>query len=239
MCLRATSSADGTVRRIHRGTTEICWAEGTLVVSVDHDVLLIDAPPVSVALLQPWLPNVRAIALTSGRLSSVGGLLPMLCALEPHRGPDSALTLHLPGSDERGAALAEVWVRCWPDRYPLTIDSDRPGSDFEVGRITVHTHPLETAEIVHGAASVQDAIGMIVRTPDLAIAYLRGMAPPRMLERWLAVDLAILEVGLSPWPRTDRPLRLRIDEASRIGASAGELWLVSDEGRSVDLAPRT
>lgn len=211
------------------------WADGALVVSVGSDTIVLDAPPAAdLEAIASVLPYMRAIVLTSGRLSSVGGLLPLLCALEPHRGEDAALTLHLPAGDERGAAIAEVWVRGWPDRYPLVIDAVQPGAEIELGPILARSWPLATAEIVRGEVRPMTAVGLQLQTPDLSVTYLRGAADPRAIARWLAVDLAILEVGAQPWPKTERPWRLRADEASKLGALAGEVWLVTDDGSGPD-----
>jgi hypothetical protein len=218
-----------------RGSTELCWVEGTLVVSVGADVLLVDAPPGAMRGLGAWLPHVRAVALTSGRLSAVGGLLPLLCALEPHRGLDAELTLHLPPSDERAPALAEVWMRHWPDRYPLVVDSERPGTTFEVGAIRVTTQPLSTGELARTGIQELEALGLVLQTPDLSVGYFRGRAELPKLERWLRTDLALLEVGVLPWPRTDRPLRLRTDEVAQIAKHTRELWLLGDDGAWLDL----
>jgi hypothetical protein len=208
--------------------------EGTLVVSVGPDVLLIDAPPSSLDGLAAWLPQVRAVVITSGRLSAVGGLLPLLCALEPHRGLDAELTLHVPPGDERAPSLAEVWVRHWPDRYPLVVDSERPGTTFEVGALTVTTQPLTTGELTRTGVQELEAIGLLLQTPDLSVGYFRGRAELPKLERWLRTDLAVLEVGVAPWPRTDRPLRLRTDEAAQVARHTQELWLLGDDGRWLD-----
>lgn len=237
---------------MRRGSTEVTWVDGTLVIAVDQgspgeiagqaprsDVLLVDAqaPP---AALERWLSSVRAVALTSGRSPIVSGLLPLLCALEPWRAEDALLALHLPSLDERGAAIADVWSRYWPESYPLGVDSERPGTAFEAGPVEVTTRSLITGELRRSGVQPMGAAGMILRTADLSVALVRGAAPLPSLQRWLSaepIDLAIVEVGVLPWPRTDRPLRLRLDEAASLASKAGELWLVGDDGKLVSGQP--
>lgn len=226
------------MNRWERGDTRVSWIAGALVVEVGGDVLLVDSPAGLPEALGPTLGRIRGIVFTTGRIRSVGGLVPLLCALEPHRPADAALPLHPPLGDERAAAMAEIWERTWPDRYPIVLDVVRPGGAFDVGPVQVTTFPIRVGEPRWREGTVDTLIGVGLRleTPDLVAAIVLGAAPSPALARSCAdVDLAVIEVGVVDWPRTPAPWRLRTDEALAIGAGAGTLWLVGDDGRQLKL----
>lgn len=200
-------------------------------------MVVLDAPAGIAAAVGPELASVRAVVLTSGRARSLSGLVELLEALAAHRDPDLPLTLHVPLGEERGAALADLWVQHWPGRYPLTVDAERPGATFEVGALTVRTLALRSGEPDWSAGSVRSrvAVGVSVRSGEARAAVLFGAAPEPGLERWCAgADLAVVEVGVVPWPRSDVAWRLRPDEAVAIGQGARELWIVGDDGQRLD-----
>lgn len=222
-----------------RGSTQVSWVAGALVVDVGGDVVLFDTPAGLPEALGPTLGRVRALVFTTGRIRSVGGLVPLLCALEPHRSVDAALPVHPPLGDERSAALAEVWERFWPDRYPIVLDVVRPGGSFDVGPLQVTTFPIQVGEPRWRDGTVDPGVGVGLRieTPDLTVALLLGAAPSSGLARITAdVDLAVIEVGVVPWPRTPVPWRLRPDEAVALGVGARELWVTGDDGQRLDAA---
>lgn len=217
------------------GGTRVAWLDGAVWVEVGGHGLLIDAPPgVADALGPDRLPRLREVLLTGGRIRSVGGLLSLLCALEPHRGPEEPLVVRAPLGDDRGAALAELWSRQWPDRYRVVLDTERPGATFDAGPIEVRTSPVRAGEPRWRPDRVDPrvAIALRLQTPDLTLAVVLGAAPGAAVQRACErVDLAIVEVGVEPWPRTAERWRLSMDEALGLGAGAGELWLVGDDGR--------
>jgi hypothetical protein len=202
------------------------------------DALLVDAPPGIAQALGPDLPRVRAVVLTTGRARSVAGLIALLTALEPHRPADRALPLYLPLGEERPAAVAGVWVDQW-DRYPLIIDAQMPGAPLSIGPFELETRAVRVGEPRWHPARVDERVGMALRARadgEDPVAIVLGAAPDRGLARWCAgARLAIVEVGVAPWPPTDAPWRLRPDEAVQVGAGARELWVVGDDGQRLAL----
>lgn len=232
-------------RTFARGDTRVsrfrAAAGAALAVDVGGDVLLIDAPAgIEAALADAGLlGRVRAIVCTSGRIGAVGGLVPLLCALEPHRTHAAPLDLHVALGEERAATLAEVWLRGWGDPYPLSIDAQRPGGRFTAGAVEVATFPARIGEVRFATGDVTAGVGMGLRlgTAALTIGVVVG-APDRTQRRVCdGVDLAVVEVGVAPWPRLASPptsaWRLRVDEALALAANVGEVWIVGDDGSSV------
>jgi hypothetical protein len=169
-------------------------------------------------------------------MRSIGGLVPLLGALEPSHGGGAAVTLQVPLGEERAATLAEAWIRCWPDRYPLSVDAVRPGASFELGPIAVATSAIRVGHVRWATGEVEAGLGVALRitTPDLTIAVVVGAAPDPALARVCAgADVAVIEVGRVAWPRTDVAWRLRTDEAAELGAGAAALWMFGDDGERV------
>ncbi|MEZ4236249.1 MAG: hypothetical protein R3F59_08835 [Myxococcota bacterium] len=160
----------------------------------------------------------------------------LLCRLERWRGPGDPLVLHVPLGDDRAAALAEVWQRGWPDRYPLVLDAQRPGAPFEVGDIAVETWAVRVGDPRWATGEVEPGVGMALRIAagGLVVAVALGAGPERAVQRACdGADLAVVEVGVAPWPRTDAPWRIRVDQAPLLAAGARQLWLVGDDGAPV------
>ncbi|MFT6144581.1 MAG: hypothetical protein ACJARS_002713, partial [bacterium] len=61
-----------------RGDTTVRWIQGGLWVQHQHVGLVVDAPLGCCDALQDKLPIVQTIALTSGRIASLRGLLALL-----------------------------------------------------------------------------------------------------------------------------------------------------------------
>jgi hypothetical protein len=225
--------------QLERGGSRISWIGGALAVEVGGDLLLVDSPTGLADALGPALGRVRGIVFTTGRIRAVGGLVPLLCGLEPHRATEAELPLHPPLGDERVAAMAEIWERTWPDRYPIVLDVVRSGTPFDVGPVRITTFPVRVGEPRWRTGTVDHLVGVGLRleTPDLVAAVILGAAPSAALVRHCAdVDLAVIEVGVVDWPRTDAPWRLRTDEALALGSGARTLWLVGDDGRPLETA---
>ncbi len=218
------------------GSTRVRWCGGGLYVEVGGDGVLVDAPPAVAEALGPDLPRVRSVVITGGRMASVGGLLPLLAALEPHRAPEHPLPVRVPLGEERGAAIAEVWTRHWPDRYPVEVDAARPGARFDVGVIDVETLAVRAGEPVWRAGVVVPRVQLAVRlrTPELLVAFVPGAAPGTVVSRATrGADVAVIEVGVLPWPRTDARWRMSAAEALAAADHGGVLWLVGDDGAPV------
>lgn len=219
-----------------RGELEVRWLSGGVWLQLGDDALLLDAPPgCEVGLSQVDRGALRAVALSSGHVRAVGGLVGLLCALEPARRADLPLELHTLWGEERGPMLAEAWVRGWTERYPITLDVDSPGAAFEVGPF--HVEPLA---VPRGEprwlpeATVESVLAQAFRVDvdGVRVAYLPGCGPGTSAARVLdGVDLAIVEVGVVPWPRTERRWRLSSLDAATLIPEGTDAWLVGDDGR--------
>ncbi|MEQ1564867.1 MAG: hypothetical protein ABMA64_04460 [Myxococcota bacterium] len=213
------------------------WIGGGLWVEHAGDAILIDAPTGAAAELGEDLGRLRAVVLTTGRARSLAGLLELLSAAERFRG-GAPLELHLPLGEERGAAVAEVWAHHW-DAYPLVIDAQQPGSTFSVGPFDVSTAAVQVGDPRFHPERVEARLGLGLRISTGAggpIAVLLGAAPDPGLHRLCAgAELAVIEVGVAPWPRVDRAWRLRTEQALAVGAGARQVWLVGDDGQRLAL----
>ncbi len=219
-----------------RGDTVIRWLGGGLLVQWRDHAFVLDAPPSVVEALGDALPMVRAVVLSGGRAASVGGLVPLLTALAPHR-DGVALDLRLVLGEERGAALAETWVRAWGQPYPVVIDAERPGGLLKLGPVEVELVPMKAGEWHWGEGTVRSRlqVALRVRTPDAQLVWVPGSAPGTAVARACeGADLVVIEVGVVPWPRHDGRWRLSAGDA--LGAARdAELWLVGDDGEPLEL----
>ena len=215
------------------GDIGVTWIGGGLWVRWPDGGLLLDAPPATAALGSElgWL---RAIVSSSGRIRSVGGLLGALAEADRwQRGP---VEVHHAIQDERASLVAETWQRGWPDGLPIEIDAHTPGQPFPVGPFTVHTRSVEafTPNFHSGTLQPSHALGVRLTGP-LTLAWVPGAAPsPVVAHLCRGADLAVVEVGVLPWPRG--PARLRPEDAIRAAAAANLVWLVGDDGIRLDHA---
>lgn len=215
-----------------RGATEVRWLRGGLLVRHGPDAYVVDAPPGVGAWLGEDAAAVRAVVLGGGRMASVGGLLELLDVLAPHRGA-TPLDLRVLLGEERGATIAETWVRAWGAPYPVTIDAERIGGRLELGSLEVELLPVRAGEPDwrHGTVRSRPQAAMRIHTPDAVIAWVAGAAPSAAVDRACAeADLAVVEIGVVPWPASEHAWRLTAQEAVRRAASARSLWVVGDDG---------
>lgn len=229
--MTARTEADA---RWERDGLVVEWLGGALWIELACAGMLLDVPPGAVERLGDRLPRLRSVALTSGRVRAVGGLVPLLVELGRWRVGDVPLALRFPLGEERGAMLAETWVRGWPDLYPLTLDAEVPGSTFDAGDAVVTTVPLRAGEPRWRDGSVQPVTAVAHRI-DVAgrrVVWIPAAAPDGALRRAAAgADLAVIEVGSVPWPRTDARWRPGMEDAMALRDAVGELWVVGDDGR--------
>ena len=197
--------------------------------------MLLDAPPgIEQRLTREQLGRLRAVIVTSGRPQSIGGLIGLLSALEPfrHRAP---LDVHTSAGEERSALLVGAWVRGWPDRYPVVVDTHMPGDAYDLGPFQVRTVSVRHAEPRWvDAPFIESATGVAIEVTagDTGIAWIPGAGPCAAVQRLCTrADLAVVEVGVAPWPGSDEPWRLSVSAAMKAAARAiGEVWLVGDDG---------
>lgn len=213
------------------------WLSGGLYVEAEGEGWVIDAPASAAAGLAAIgaLPRVRGVVLTGGRVQSVGGLPALLCALEPHRPADTPLPIWSPMGDERGALLAEAWSRGWPDRFPLQIDTEAAGAVLELPPFRVHTFAVTRGEPrwkPSPSVFPESAAALRIEYGGLAVAVVFGAAPGTVVRHACrGAALAIVEVGVLPWPATDQPWRMTTEQAALAAADAAVVWMVGDDGR--------
>ena len=214
-----------------RGRLAVEWRNGALWVCRDGVAVLVDVPTGTV--LGPDAPRLQSIVLTSGRMQAIGGLLPVLAELEPHRRADVPLRIYCPLGEERAPALMAAWSQGWPDRTPLTLDSSFPGAQFEVDTLGFQTFSVRSGEVHWRSGRVDPRVAVALRivAPEATVAWLPAAAPVAALKRICAgADLAVVEVGVESWPRTRDRWRLSVADALGIGEEAAELWVVGDDG---------
>ena len=223
-----------------QGSLHVRWLTGGLYVGFSGDGLLLDASEGMAVRLQAHdlLPRVRGVLLTGGRIDAVAGLLPLLCAMEACWSGSDPLALCFPLGDERGALIADSWVRGWGQRFPVALDGQRPGTSWDMGSFSVKTVAVRQGELVYEASAQQPSIvgrqgvAYRVQTPGGSVAFVPSTGGPMNSLKRLCegVDLAIIEVGGKPWPSAPKPWRLSFVQAVSIGSTARELWVVDDTG---------
>lgn len=217
-----------------RGRTTVTWHRSALYVRCGSDGILLDAPPgIENRLSEEQLGRLRAVIVSSGRTQSIGGLIGLLGALEPYRGT-APLDVHTPAGEERSALLAGTWVRGWPNRYPVVVDTHMPGDAYELGPFVVTSHSVPHAEPRWSERPFAErAVGVAldVVSADARMAWVVGAGPSSTIPRLCAQsDLAVVEVGVTPWPRSEQRWRLSIADAMGAAGPRTELWLVGDDG---------
>lgn len=204
---------------------------GLWIVQEGYGILL-DAPVnVSLLLESRELATLGTVALSGGRIGSVGGLVPLLCALEPHRVPDIPLNLVEPLGDERGSQLASAWTQGWPGRYLIAMDTLAPGQSFDAGPFAI-----DTVSIVRGEPRWRPEPGVMrvsamafrVHTAAGIIAFIPGSAPRGIQRAILGSRLAVIEAGTEGWPTDERRWRIGVSEAGQL--KAHELWVLDERG---------
>jgi hypothetical protein len=167
-------------------------------------------------------------------MSSVGGLLPLLDAVHMTHSEHFPFTLRAPMGDERPGLLVEAWARGWPGRVSMGLDALYPGATFEMGSWHIQTFGIELGEAIYGSdPRIEACVGMAwrIEVNGQTIVWVKSCMPNRMISKVCKdASLAIVEVGVRPWPKSNHRWRLSTAEASQYGLLAGELWLVGDEG---------
>jgi len=220
-----------------QGPLHVTWLDGGVLVRHGHTGILLDAPRGIADDASHWLGSVHAMAVSSGRMASVRGLLALLEAVSLTRDPHTAFTVLGPADDQRIPELVDVWTRGWPNRNPVHVDGLLPGDTAEVGGLPIEYVATERGEPTR--SSVQSARGYAVRvhTPTGMVAWVPAAAPgPAVRRACRGALLAIVEVGIRPWPTTDRAWRMTRSQAIDLASDADTVWLVGDDGQRLDIA---
>lgn len=185
---------------------------GGLWIQTGADALLIDPGPAASG-LGSELAALRAVLLTSGRMSAVGALPSVLEAAAAWR--EVELSVHHLLGEERASYLVEAWQRGWPDRYPVSLDARPPGDRFDLGAFAVTTRRVGRGDPV---------VGVSLRGP-LKIAWVPAADPDAPVAAVCrGADLAVIQVA-----RGHSPLA-----AIAAAEGAGLLWLIDEAGEPLD-----
>jgi len=227
---------DNRYLRFESGNLQVIWMDGAVALTRGEDTLLLDAPPGVIQHLNhhDLLPSLRTVCCSSGQMSSLGGLLPLLDEVHRVQSSRFPFTLRAPMGDERLGLVVEAWSRGWPGRVPIGLDGLYPGAKFEMGSWRVRTFGIEMGEVIYGEhPHIEPCVGIAwrIEVEGETIVWIRSCTPHQMIEKMCKdASLAIVEVGVRPWPKSERRWRLSVSNASQYGMLAKELWLVGDEG---------
>jgi hypothetical protein len=221
--------------RWERGGVVVRATGGGLCVDAGDVALVVDAPRGVAEAVVDVLPRVHGVVVSSGRLASVRGLLGLLDALGPHRDDDAPLSVVAATGEERVGLLVEAWQKGW-GRYPVLLDAVMPGEPVDVGDLTVTLSPLRRGEPDWRRSVVEPAagFGVAVDVGGRRIVWVPAAAPDERVRRLCeGADLAVVEVGVIPWPRSDRALRPTLQDVAALTSGADEVWWVGDDGRAL------
>ncbi len=206
---------------------------GALRVSLGGYQILLGAPLAAVSRLGPSVDALDAVILPTGHLRLLDGLVPLLAS----RTTDRPLTVVSLVGEPRSMALVDAFSRGWPHRAQPEVDVFVAGQPIALGPTQLHTRPARAGEPHGDAVSVVAGCGVRLTAAGQTIAFLPAVAPSRGWRAFVGqAELAVVEVGVRPWPPGQRPWRH--DTASAISAAreARRLWLVGDDGRPLDVA---
>lgn len=220
-----------------RDRLRVRWVDGGLYIEAEGVGLLLDAPEGCSTLLHEELGRIGTILLSGGRIRSVGGLLPLLCAMDAVR--TDPLVVWSPAGEERPGLLCDAWSRGFVGGYPLLVDVEAPGRRFEAGPFAIESVPVVRGEPRWRGGegvSLVVAAGFRVSYGGVTFGFAPGAGPgAHRIAR--GADLAVLEVGVLPWPASNDDLRHDVVAATAAGAGARRLVLVGDDGEPLGERP--
>lgn len=230
--VRAPHTEDG-VATWRRGTTEVRWHGGAVVVAHPGGVILVGAPLDAVAALGDDASRLSTLVLPTDRTRDLAGVVALLDAVGRARGGPQPLHVLLGADAERGGALASAWTRGWADVLRLDVDAVMPGGVVDAaGGATVEAVPLALGEARHGAVRRVSGGGLRLTVGAATVAVVPAARPgPQLARLCHGADLAVIEVGVTPWPASDAPWRPTLSDAARAAEGAAEAWLVGDDAR--------
>jgi hypothetical protein len=212
------------------------WLGHALVVHSRRTRLVIDPGPSAIT---PPVDHLDAVILTSGRMHAIGGLLPLLGALAGAR-TNRALTVVHPLGDDRAPAVTAAWQHGWSDDLELVLDAVVPGQPIDVGDLEIQTFALRCGEPAWSEANAVrnlTGMGLEIRRGDARVVWVPStVAGAQIHKRCTGAALAVLQVGAIPWPKSERPWRMTVDQAVAAAAGAEVVWLVGDDGEPVRAA---
>ena len=210
------------------------WCDGALYLEAQGVGVVVNAPSGVEKCLASALPRVQAVVLPSGHTRAVSGLIGLFAALEPHRLEAIPLALHVLLGDERGAQLGDAWAKAWPRRFPITLDAGAPEVPLDIGPFYVENFSVRSGEPHWRSGDVEtvSAVALRIQVGNTTVAWVPSTAPGTRVQRAIrGADLAVVEVGRTPWPRTPQRWRMSFAEALSLHDGQGELWVVGDDGQ--------
>lgn len=170
-------------------------------------------------------------------MGAVRGLLGLLEALARVR--SGMLPVWAPAGEERVPSLVAAWQRGWPDRYPVMLDGSLPGQPDQIGPFEVTYAGVHHGEPDWREDRIVAAVGSAVQVDvdGVRIVWVPGAAPgPSVRRVCTGASLAVVEVGVTPWPRSEKRWRMGVREALDGAQDAETVWLVGDDGDVVSFA---
>lgn len=215
------------------GDLRVVWIGGGVYVGDGVTGFLLDAPEGAATALESLdaLGSLDAIFLSGGRPRAIGGLLGVLDAIGHGRPANRSLIVWAPLGEDRPSMIVDVWQRGVPPNFELIVDAEAPGAAIRIGAFTVHTVAIRRGEPQWAPPDVVPvpAVGFRVRGP-VEVAYLGGPSTAALCQ---GAKVAIVEVGVRPWPSHPEPWRLSVDQAVHRAAGAEMVVVVGDDGRIV------
>lgn len=222
-------------------TSSLTILPGGVLLRLDGRWVLIDAGAgVDRALPDDPATHLHALLLSSGSMSDLAGLIPLLARRSLGSAP---LLVCTPLATDRPGLLIEAWQRGWPDHLELILDGVYPGAEIEIGRAKLRAVGLERPEDHPGAPGPKASapcLGWSATCGRHRIAIARAGAPGRNLDRLIVgADAAVLG-SASPQPTLKgRPLALRREQAERYRESVKTLILLDSDGQPCPPAPKS
>lgn len=211
---------------LRSGDWRACWVNGGLYVGNPEAGVLFDAPDGAGRALAAAGLDPDVVAFSGGRVASVCGFAGVVAAAIA-RGRTRPLRVWSVVGEERASRLVDA-VSAWDLPFPLIVDAEPPGATIAVGPLEVEVVALRRGEVRGNDVVPVPAVGFRVRGP-LDVAFVPGLGPG---SRALCdgAELAVVEVGVVPWPANPERWRFSVDEAITAARRARQLVLVGDDG---------
>ncbi len=217
------------VELMRSGEWLAAWVSGGLFVGGNDASVLFDAPDGAGRALSGVGLDPDVVAFSGGRLPSVCGFNGVIAAAVA-RGRTRPLRVWSVLGEERASRLVDA-ASAWALPFDLVVDAEPPGACITAGSLQIDVVALRRGEVDGSMIVGVPAVGFRVRGP-VDVAYVPGCGPgARALCEGAA--LAVVEVGVAPWPAHPERWRFSVDEAISAARRARQVVLVGDDGSLV------